>query len=553
MRHRAGLAAKPQGKRRAKRMRPQERTELLATQDRLREAHEAARLSSWEWHPESNEVVVFQALATATARSGARIGLDELLGAMSPADREIAHEDLAAMVAGTLEESTRRCCCEPAEGRAWLETHSRALRDGEGGLLSVRGTTQEVTEQHLATQELLAARNYLSAVTDGMGEGLCTTDRDGRVVYVNDAAVELLGWSGTLAEGRVMHDLVHAARRDGDPCRADDCPILRASLDGVPVRVENDEFMCHDGSILPVAYTAAPFVTKDGTQGCAIVFADATQRKAREASLERDAATLSWIRRIQDALSENRFELFAQPILDLHSGAVVQRELLLRLREPDSSIVAPIDYLPIAERYGLIADVDRWVIARACEIAAEIGPVQLNLSARSVGDPAVVGWIEQCLARSGADPASLVFEITETALIADERAAKVFADRLHRLGCKLALDDFGTGYGGFTYLKQLPVDMLKIDIEFVRDLGTSAASRHVVVAVVALARAFGLKTVAEGVEDAQALRMVRKLGVDFAQGFQIGRPAPVVQSAPRPSSDLESRSGHLPLTNGSKP
>ncbi|HEX4437327.1 MAG TPA: EAL domain-containing protein [Solirubrobacteraceae bacterium] len=535
-------------------MRPQERTELLATQDRLREAHEAARLSSWEWHPESNDVIVFQALASDIARSGARIDLDELLGAMSPADRSIAREDLAAMVAGSLDESTRRCCYELAEGQAWLETHSRALRDDTGGLLSVRGTTQEVTGQHLATQELLAARNYLSAVTDGMGEGLCTTDRDGRVVYVNDAAVELLGWNGSLAKGRVMHDLVHATRSNGSLCRADDCPILRASLDGIAVRVEDDEFSCRDGSILPVAYAAAPFVTDDGAQGCAIVFADATERKAREVSLERDAETLSWISRIQDALAEQRFELFAQPILDLHSGAVVQRELLLRLREPDGTIVPPIDYLPIAERYGLIADIDHWVIEQACEIAAEIGPVQLNLSARSIGDPAIVAQIEQCLTRSRADPASLVFEITETALIADECAAKAFAERLHRLGCKLALDDFGTGYGGFTYLKQLPVDMLKIDIEFVRDLGTSAASRHVVVAVVALARAFGLKTVAEGVEDAHALRMVRELGVDFAQGFQIGRPAPIVEHSPRhPEPGLESQSGLLSQTNGSKP
>jgi EAL domain-containing protein (putative c-di-GMP-specific phosphodiesterase class I) len=167
------------------------------------------------------------------------------------------------------------------------------------------------------------------------------------------------------------------------------------------------------------------------------------------------------------------------------------------------------------------------------EIAAQSGAVELNLSARSIGDPRIIEHVETCLERTGVDPGRLVFEITETSLIANEAAGKKFVDRLHALGCRIALDDFGTGYGGFTYLKQLPVDMLKIDIEFVRDVTTSPASRHVVEAVVALARSFGLKTVAEGVEDAQTLELVREYGVDFAQGFHIARPAPF----PRPALD----------------
>jgi EAL domain-containing protein (putative c-di-GMP-specific phosphodiesterase class I) len=268
-------------------------------------------------------------------------------------------------------------------------------------------------------------------------------------------------------------------------------------------------------------------VTDDGIGGCAVVFEDITDRKQRQQSMERDVETLSWIGRIQDALAEDRFELFGQPIVDLRSGEIVQRELLLRLREPDGEIIAPARYLPIAEQYGLIADIDSWVIGRATEIAAEVGPVQLNLSARSIGDPAIVERIEQCLDATGADPASLVLEITETALIANEAAATAFVDRVHAIGCKLALDDFGTGYGGFTYLKHLPVDLLKIDVDFVRDLATNAASRHVVEAVVTLARAFGLQTVAEGVEDAAALRVAGELGVDFAQGYYIARPGPL--------------------------
>jgi PAS domain S-box-containing protein len=757
--------------------------ELLATQARLREAHEAAGLSSWEWHPESDEVLVFQALSEVTELSGTRVSFSELLGPMSAVDRELARNDLDALTRGEREQSIRGCRYDLPAGQAWLETRSRAVRDQDGRLICIRGTTQDVTASHLAAEELarsrdffqatldslpteivvldgrgdvimcnrawvafatangaptatgiganylsacdaaneeagactaaalraiiagtsqeftieypchgpeferwfalratrydgpgparvvvahdettarrradteistqaalldevdvavvaineagqvirwnaraegmfghshseamgsramqlivggdlaraeeaitateragrwegllnfqrkdgsgfpgevrvrqmvdndglaegriavivdvskrvaseralVAAHNYARAVADSMGEGLCTTDPQGRLTYMNKAAERLLGWSAEKVKGQRLHDLVHAARPGADGCAIDTCPIMRASRARSPVRVEDDVFSCRGGDQLPVAFTAAPFVTDDGVGGCAVVFEDITERKQRQESMERDVETLSWIGRIQDALAGDRFELFAQPILDLGSGEIVQRELLLRMREPNGDVVAPTHYLPIAEKYGLIADIDSWVIGRATEIAAEVGPVQLNLSARSIGDPEIVERIEQCLDATGADPASLVFEITETALIADEANATAFVDRVHAIGCKLALDDFGTGYGGFTYLKHLPVDLLKIDVDFVRDLATNAASRHVVEAVVALARAFGLQTVAEGVEDAAALQVVSELGVDFAQGYYIARPAP-----------LEARSG----------
>ena len=120
-----------------------------------------------------------------------------------------------------------------------------------------------------------------------------------------------------------------------------------------------------------------------------------------------------------------------------------------------------------------------------------------------------------------------MFEITETALVSDDPAARAFVESLHALGCKIALDDFGTGYGGFTYVKQLPVDFLKIDIEFVRDVRTNSASRNVIQAIVSLATGFGLETVGEGVEDEESLDLLRELGVNYGQGFHIGRPAPL--------------------------
>ena len=197
------------------------------------------------------------------------------------------------------------------------------------------------------------------------------------------------------------------------------------------------------------------------------------------------------------------------------------------MREPDGRIVAPGEFLPVAEQYALIGEIDWWVIKQAARGMAGAGcPVELNISARSVGDLDVLEHIERCIEQHQVAPGMIVFEITETAIVEDESAARTFAERLHELGCKVALDDFGTGYGTLTYLKQIPVDFLKLDIEFVRDLASNRASHHVVQAIVTLARDFGLQTVAEGVEDEEMLDLLARMGVDFAQGFHIARPAP---------------------------
>jgi PAS domain S-box-containing protein len=376
---------------------------------------------------------------------------------------------------------------------------------------------------------LLRADNYHRAVTDSMGEGMFTLDAAGKPTYLNPAAKALLGWPADVLEGSDMHALTHNRRLDGSVLPVEECPILAARRDGRVVRVEDDIFLRPDGSELPVAYTAAPFVTEDGIEGCVVVFEDITVRKAAAVEIERDLKKLAWVERIQAALREKRFVLVAQPIIDLQTGAVVQRELLLRMLTPegtgsDGELIAPGLFLPVAEEFGLITEVDRRVIDGALVIAATGLPVQVNVSGRSISALGLVDHIETALERTGAEPGMLVFEITETALVSDEQAARAFVEGVHRLGCKVALDDFGTGYGGFTYLKQLPIDFLKIDVEFVRDMRTSSASRNVVQAIVNLAAGFGLTTVGEGVEDAETLALLRDLGVDYAQGFHIGSP-----------------------------
>lgn len=205
----------------------------------------------------------------------------------------------------------------------------------------------------------------------------------------------------------------------------------------------------------------------------------------------------------------------------------MQHELLIRMLDAQNRPISPEAFLPAAERSGLIREIDRWVVRRGAALAARGHAIELNISADSLGDSDFATTVERELTLSGADCSLIIIELTETALLRDEDAARAFIERAQRLGCRLALDDFGTGYGGFTYLKRLDVDYLKIDIEFVRDLPSNAASQHVVRAVVSLARGFGHKTVAEGVEDVETLRLLREMRVDYAQGYQLGRPAPL--------------------------
>ena len=212
------------------------------------------------------------------------------------------------------------------------------MLDREGKPAGWTGVTVDMSKRLEAERALRASSNYLRAVADSVGEGLFTLDTDGRVTYMNAAAEELLGWTQAELEGRVMHEVAHTRRLDGSALPFAESPISSAVRDGVSRRIDDDVFIRRDGRGLPVAYTAAPFETSDGVHGCVVVFKDTSERKAREQTLQRDVTKLAWIGRIQGALAEDRFVLYAQPIVELRSGEVVQRELLLRMREPLSLI-----------------------------------------------------------------------------------------------------------------------------------------------------------------------------------------------------------------------
>jgi EAL domain-containing protein (putative c-di-GMP-specific phosphodiesterase class I) len=200
------------------------------------------------------------------------------------------------------------------------------------------------------------------------------------------------------------------------------------------------------------------------------------------------------------------------------------QELLIRRVAPDGRIVPPGDFLSLAERHGVILDIDRWVLEQAVDLAAGGAPVAVNVSARTISDAAYAKDVVRLLDSRGADPGLMTFEITETALVESFEHARRFALTLESLGCSLALDDFGTGYGALTYLKELAAQYLKIDREFVSDVTTNARSRAVIEGIVTLARSFGQQTIAEGVEDRAGLEALSELGVDFVQGFYVRRP-----------------------------
>src|SRR4051812_24151226 len=243
---------------------------------------------------------------------------------------------------------------------------------------------------------------------------------------------------------------------------------------------------------------------------------------------ERTRLRFRWIERIRVALDRDLFTLLAQPILDLATGQVTGCELLLRMRDGDR-LVGPDLFLPIAERHGLANPIDRLVIRMAIEIVASHPRPpgfrwEINLSADSLGDPGIPDLIESELARTGVPPHCLVFEITETAAIANLDDAQAFAARLTDIGCQFALDDFGAGYGSFYYLKHLPFEYLKIDGEFIRQLTSSSVDQVIVEAIVGAAQQLGKQTVAEYVADAPTLDRLRTLQVDHAQGYFIGHP-----------------------------
>ena len=220
--------------------------------------------------------------------------------------------------------------------------------------------------------------------------------------------------------------------------------------------------------------------------------------------------------------------------MEIGTNTIVGYEALLRMVDEEGKIVAPDAFLPVAERFGLIQEIDRWVALRAIQLIKEKHLdkkgkfLEVNLSGKAFTNTGLLQNIKEAFNITGINPGNLIFEITETAVIEDVIKAQHFINSLKEMGCRFALDDFGNGFSSFNYLKHLPVDTLKIDGSFIHNLLRSTVDQHLVKAMVEVARGLGKQTVAEYVESKETLQLLSEFGINYAQGYYIGRPGKII-------------------------
>lgn len=466
-----------------------------------------------------------------------------------------------------------------------VDCHLEPIFGPDGSVRGVRGTLQDVTARERARREadrLLrrTASVQASIIEHDPGTQLLTRARfadeiDRALRRAGGGAVLVVrvepGNSGNGREGvrpERNADLLHAAARVLEGVIRSGHALGRVGPNEVAVLLAGTSWVMarRQAALFVEALRAHPFVLPeawsrarawaglvryqpggDASSHDLLIDAEHAWREARDADRPltlvphpvptRDRQG-SYRTLVADALGTDRFTLYSQPILELQSNTVTRHELLLRVLDEADGPQSPIQVLDTAERLDAVYDIDLWVVERAMQLAADRPELslQINLSGRSVGDPRLTTEVERLIERYGVNPEQLTFEITETALIGNLSEARNFADHVRDLGCELALDDFGSGYASFRYLRLFPIDLVKIDGEYVVDLVDNTQDQVLVRALVQVCQAYGIHTVAEFVQDEPTLRMLRELGVDYVQGYLIGRPEPIETARIRPSS-----------------
>ena len=284
--------------------------------------------------------------------------------------------------------------------------------------------------------------------------------------------------------------------------------------------------------LLAAADTACYVAKKQGSGRVAVY-------SARDEALARHTGEIQWLQRLQAALRENRFHLYQQVIVPTHGeNGGPAMEVLVRLQDEAGHELPPAEFMRAAERYRLMALVDRWVVqttlaalGRGAIPVPANRSIAINISGQTLGDVQFLEFVVECLDSTGVAPSQVCFEITENAVIANLEHARRFVGVLHGMGCQFALDDFGSGVGSFSNLKNLPLDYLKIDGSFMRNLARDNVNQAMVTAMIKLARTLNFKVIAEQVEDSTSVEAARRMGVDYLQGFAIGRPQPLALAA----------------------
>jgi diguanylate cyclase (GGDEF)-like protein len=487
-------------------------------------------------------------------------------------DREALESVLPSLIAGTLESAALDARIpSPDELPASCQIHLTG-RDPStpGGPVIVQVVDRSERHRHDAQLRYLAGHDSLT--------GLLNRARFEEAVEAHLENCARFGYEGAMLLVDIDHfrqvNDVHG-RTAGDRQLVELTGLLQRGLDGTAVvaRLERDEFAvlltegdraaalatgerllaaAHDHAraaritrrpTFTLSIGVAPVTPETPTPADVIVLAEHAVARAKHGGRDRvrtpelltartsgQRSSQTAIGRLRAAIREERFELHAQPIVRLSDDVISQYELLVRMRDEEGGLVPPGAFLPLAEHYGLVGEIDAWVARTA---VAALGGVdrdvlfQLNLSGRSLGHPALLDGITDGLRAHAVAAKRLVFELTETAAIANLPLAAAFAERLRDLGCELALDDFGAGFGGLQYLKHLPCSYVKIDGEFIAGVAESRTDQVILEGILQITRRLGVKTVAEFVGDDACLEHLRTAGVDYAQGFYLGRPQPL--------------------------
>ena len=434
----------------------------------------------------------------------------------------------------------------------------------------MRGLTRQMSYQaaHDALTGLVNRREFERRLEEAIESGhrgdgqhvLCYLDLD-RFKLVNDTSGHLAGDSMLREVAKLLRDAVRdsdtVGRLGGDEfgILLVGCPLEKARqiADDVTRAVGDHRFVWRDKifnigasiglveisresgtleELLAAADTACYVAKKQGT-GRVVVYS------ARDEALARHTGEIQWLQRLQTALKENRFQLYHQAIVPAHGeDGGPAMEVLVRLQDESGQDLLPAEFMRAAERYRLMGLVDRWVVqttlaalGRGAISVPAAHSVAINISGQTLGDVQFLEFVVECLDSTGVTPGQVCFEIAETAVIANLDHARRFVGVLHGMGCQFALDDFGSGVGSFSNLKTLPLDYLKIDGSFIRNLARDSVNQAMVTAMIKLARTLNFKVIAEQVEDSAAEEAARRMGVDYLQGYAISRPQPLQLAA----------------------
>ncbi len=509
--------------------------------------------------------------------------LEEVVGLVDENDRKLLAEPVREAVTGGSSTVSRRAVLlgkSTGEERA-IELGASPLRDDAGELVGAVILLHDVTElrglhrqmSYQATHDALTGlvnrrefehRLNESAETARRGEAthmLCYLDLD-RFKIVNDTSGHLAGDSMLREVAKLLREAVRdsdtVARLGGDEfgMLLVGCPLDKARqiADDVCRSISGYRFVWHDrvfnigvsiglieigreaGTVeqLLAAADSACYVAKKEGAGRVSVYS------ARDEAIARSTGEIQWLQKLQSALREERFALYYQPIVSAYGNDSEgpSMEVLLRMLDENGQEIPPGEFVAAAERYRLMASVDRWVVhntlgalsRNAFQLARERS-VAINISGQTLSDPLFLEFVVECLDQTGVHPDQVCFEIAESAVVGNIDQARRFVGVLHGMGCKFTMDDFGSGVGSFSRLKTLPLDYLKLDGSFMRNLARDSVSQTMVTAMIKLARTLNFKIIAEQVEDSAALDAARRMGVDFIQGFVIARPARLALAA----------------------